>query len=445
MKYGALSPLSFINCDMNMKRFALADCNNFFVSCERVFDPKLNGKPVVILSSNDACVIARSNEAKKIGIKMGQPAWECRDIFKQHRVIVYSSNFTLYGDLSKRVMQVLTHYSTEIEIYSIDEAFFLMPPSAPTAGISSDALYYTRYAHFVRQHVKKQVGIPISIGIGPTKTLAKIANGIAKKNPEGVFDITHHPHIDDILKSINVADIWGIGYRYSKKLYARGITTAYDFKNCDEKWVRKNFTINGLRTLLELKGVECLDLQQPDPKQSITVSRLFGRNVTELTELKEGLATHTITAAEKLRKQSMCAQQIIVFTCFISYHDNTRHYNSCQFQLPIATSYTPTLLWAATVCLEKLFKKGSIYKKVGIILDDFVPADTIQMNGFAPFPHNSEKQIRLMQTIDTINSKLGKNKVSYAVAGTTQSWKNKQEKKTPAYTTNWHEILTIKI
>ncbi len=428
-----------------MKRFALADCNNFFVSCERVFDPTLNGKPVVILSSNDACVIARSNEAKKIGIKMGQAAWECREIFKQHKVIVYSSNFTLYGDLSKRVMQVLTHYATDIEIYSIDEAFFFMPPSAPTLPIINDALYYTRYAYFIRQQVKKQIGIPISIGIGPTKTLAKIANGIAKKSPDGVFDITNHPQLNDILKSIAVGDIWGIGYRYSKKLCARGITTAYDFKNCDERWVRKNFTINGLRTLLELRGVECLELEQTDPKQSITVSRLFGRNVTDLVELKEGIAAHTITAGEKLRKQNMCAQQVIIFTCFVTYHDNTRQYDSCQFQLPIATSYTPTLLWAATVCVEKLFKKGCIYKKVGIILDDFVPADAIQMNGFSQFPKNREKQIRLMKTIDTINSKLGKNKVSYAVAGTDQTWRNKQEKKTPAYTTNWHEILTIKI
>lgn len=431
-----------------MKRFVLADCNNFFVSCERVFNPKLVGKPVVVLSSNDACVIARSNEAKKLGIAMGQPAYQCKDIFRKHKVIVYSANFALYGDMSSRIMQTLTEYSTDIEVYSVDEAFLHFPGLLKEyTTIDQEREYYTKYAHFVKQKVRQKIGIPISIGLGPTKTLAKIANHIAKKNSEynGVFDITQHPDSDAILQKIDVSDIWGIGYRYAKLLYNHNIKNAYQLTNCSDTWIRKQLTINGLKTALELRGQSCLDLQDvPDPKKSITVSRMFGKNVTELQELKEGIAYHCSIAAEKLRSQQVIAGVVTVFVCFTNYYDSQRFYNSHTIQLPIPTAYTPTIIASAHACLEKLFKKGLIYKKVGIILDDFYAANFIQMNTFCALP-DVPKQTEIMKTVDTINRKLGKNKVFFAAIGINQKWHTKRVFKSPAYTTNWNELLTIKI
>jgi DNA polymerase V len=458
-----------------MNRIALVDCNNFFVSCERVFNPTLNGKPVVVLSSNDACIIARSNEAKKLGIKMGQAAWECRDILVRNKVLVYSSNFTLYGDMSARVMDILTQHAADIEIYSVDEAFLVFP----TPFLENNHTYYTDYAINLRSTVKQHLGLPVSIGIGPTKTLAKIAGDIAKKRNDGVFDITnytdyptHGPKtvvcgdpgkksthasmlsnsefsgdkINNIFQSIDVRDIWGIGWRYAEKLYARGIKTVFDFVQCDERWVKKNLTINGLRTLLELRGTPCFDLHtQPEPRQSLTVSRLFGRNVTAFKELQEGIATHISIATEKLRTQKMKARHLMVFAVYTQYQDSARHYRSAQCSLPFATSYTPDFLKAGTECLRTLFQKGFTYKKVGVIIDELVPEDAVQLHTFHALPMQLEKQTSLMKTIDRINVKMGKNKVLYASAGTKKEWKNKQEKKSPAYTTNWHELLTIKI
>lgn len=431
-----------------MKRVILVDCNNFFVSCERIFNPKLLNKPVVVLSSNDACIIARSNEAKKLGIKMGEPLFKARDTIKKHNVIVHSSNFPLYADISSRVMQTLAHYSTDIEVYSVDESFLYFPNYIGTfKSIEDECAYYKLYAHMVRKKVKQEVGIPVSIGMGPTKTLAKVANHIAKKNPEynGVCDLADHPQLDEILKKFDVADIWGVGYRYTKFLQRYGINSAYDFKNCDEKWVRKNMTVNGLRTLLELRGTPCISLQYaPDPKQSITVSRLFGRNVTELSELKEGLAFHMSTAAEKLRKQQMIAGIITVFVSFTHHYDHERFYTSSTLELPVPTAYTPSLIAHANICLEKLFKKGLIYKKVGVIIDDLQPAESLQISILSELP-NITKQATIMKAIDTINAKMGRNKVFYVGAGVHKQWKTKCANRSAAYTTNWNELLTIKI
>lgn len=430
------------------KRVVLVDCNNFFVSCERIFNPKLIGKPVVVLSSNDACIIARSNEAKKLGIKMGEPLFKARDTIKKHNVIVYSSNFPLYADISSRVMQTVTHYSTDIEIYSVDESFLYFPNYIGDFKSPNDErVYYTFYAQMVRKKVKQEVGIPVSIGMGPTKTLAKIANYLAKKNPEynGVCDFTDHPQLDEILKKIEVADIWGVGYRYTQLLQRQGIYTAYDLKNSDEKWVRKNMTVNGLRTVLELRGTPCISLQDaPDPKQSITVSRMFGKNVTEIMELKEGLAFHMSTAAEKLRKQHMIAGVITVFVSFTLHYDHQRFYDSATFELPMHTAYTPSLISYANFCLQKLFKKGLIYKKVGVIVDDLIPAESLQMTMLSPMP-DITKQSTVMKAIDSINARMGKNKVFYAGAGVHKQWKTKCANRSPAYTTNWNELLTVKI
>ncbi|HSW75569.1 MAG TPA: Y-family DNA polymerase [Candidatus Saccharimonadales bacterium] len=417
-----------------MKKFALVDCNNFFVSCERIFNPTLIGKPVVVLSSNDACVIARSNEAKKLGIKMGEPAFKCADIFKKYNVIVFSANFALYGDISSRVHQTLQEYATDIEIYSVDEAFLFLPEYD-----------VTQYCKYIRQKVKQKVGIPVSIGIGPSKTLAKVANGIAKKRQDGVFDIGQRSDSDEILKTVDISDIWGIGYNYRAKLNAHKIFNAYELKNCDEKWARKNLSINGLRTVLELRGISCLDLQEhAEPKKSITVSRAFGKNVTQLQELKEALACHVTTAAEKLRNQGVACKVLSIFLCYIpNFEDYHPFYKYASRHFIVATSYTPELLKEAYIALESIFKKGLIYKKIGVILDDFIACQEIQLGLFNTLPN--PKNATLMKTVDTINTKLGRNKVFYAAAGTKQEWQTRKAKKSRAFTTSWNELLTIKI
>lgn len=431
-----------------MKRFALVDCNNFFVSCERVFNPKLINKPVAVLSSNDACVIARSNEVKKLGIKMGEPYFACKDLLKKNNAFVYSSNFSLYGDMSARVMQTLTDYSTDIEEYSVDEAFLYFPdPFINFDGEQSETDYYNRYAKFVRKKVKQKTGIPVSIGMGPTKTLAKIANHIAKKNPEyaGVFDITNHKNLDHILKNFEISDIWGIGYRYTKKLNSYGIKNAYELRQCDENWVRKHLTITGLKTVLELRGISCLNLQDiVEPKQSITVSRSFGKNVTNINELKEAASYHVSTAAEKLRNQNAITGSLTIFICYTHFYEPQRYYDSTTIQLPIATSYTPDLIKFAHQCLEKLTKRIVVYKKIGVILSDFNSSTQAQFNIFHQMP-DLDKQSKIMQTIDHANSKLGKNKIFYAAVGNEHSWATKKSCKSPNYTTSWNEILTIKI
>jgi DNA polymerase V len=431
-----------------MKRFALADCNNFFVSCERVFNPKLLGKPVVILSSNDACVIARSNEAKKLGIKMGEPAYKCTELFKYHNVLVFSSNFSLYGDMSARIMSTLAEYATQIEAYSIDEAFLYFPqPYFPDNALEQERIFYTHYAQFVRRKIKQKIGIPISIGLGPTKTLAKVANHLSKKNAEynGVFDLTNHPSTDELLKSIDVGDIWGIGYRYTKILHRYGIQNAYALRQCDDAWVRKNMSINGLKTVWELRGNSCLTLADVvDPKKSITVSRSFGKNVTELRELKEAISYHASTATEKLRKQQMTAR-VITIEARCTYQQNSdRFYVTSTIELSMPTAYTPTIIDAAHHAVEKLFKKGLIYKKIGITLSDLYNHDAVQMNSFIAMP-DVTKQTKIMTVIDTLNAELGKNKIMFASSLSDQSWQAKKSKKSPAYTSNWQQLLTIKI
>ena len=370
---------------------------------------------------------------------MGQPAFECERIFAKHNVVVFSSNWTLYGDMSARVMQVLAEYASDIEIYSVDEAFLHL------SEFEENSLY--EQAKYIRAQVLQKTGIPVSIGIGYTKTLAKIANKLAKKNPHygGVLDITAFSNIDPFLKATNVEDIWGIGYRYAQKLKNRRILTAYDFRNQKEDWVKKNMTITGLKTLLEIKGAPCFDVAtMPQPKKSITVSRLFGRSVTNLIELKEALATYISIAAQKLRKQNSVTSHVIIFTVTCSYHDSQRFYNSTSYQLPISTSYTPDLIKAAYICIQKLFMSGIIYKKVGVIFAEITDSSFIQLDISKPIP-NFEKQTNIINAIDKANQKLGKDKIIFAAAGTKKGWKTKQLKKSQCYTTSWHELLTIKI
>lgn len=429
-----------------MKRFFLVDCNNFYVSCERVFNPKLNKKPVVVLGSNDACIIARSNEAKALGIAMGAPAFEHAALFKKHKVIVYSANFALYGDMSARVMKTLAEYSPDIEIYSVDEAFLHISPCNNPAGTQSDdPQYYTTYAHHIKKTVVQKTGIPVSIGIGPTKTLAKIANKLAKKNPvyAGVCDITDHPDIDSLLALVPIGDVWGIGHRYAQILENNNIKTARDFKYASDSWVKKTLTIVGLKTMLELRGITCLSLQTcPAPKESITVSRSFGKKITDQLSAQQALASYVTCAAEKLRAQQCLTGHITVFALAHRYHDPHYHFLSTSMSLQTPIDYSPHLITAANQCLEKIFKIGLTYKKVGIILTDFMPREFRQM-AIAPTEIHTPKQDAIMHTLDQINTKWGRNKLFFAAAGIEQPWKMYQAHKSACFTTNWQELITI--
>jgi DNA polymerase V len=427
-----------------MKRFALSDCNNFFASCERIFNPDLIGKPVIVLSSNDACVIARSNEAKALGIRMGEPFFKVKDLAKKHNVQVFSANFALYGDISSRVMTTLSSFATDIEIYSVDEAFMFLPDAHPDVHAQQEQ-FYTEYAKHVRYKVMKNIGIPISIGIGETKTLAKIANGFAKKRTDGVFDITQHPEVDQLLASVPVEDVWGIGYRYKKKLARKLIFNALQLKNADQQWIRKNLTVAGLRTVQELNGISCIGLTQETPRDSICVSRSFGKNLSQLQELKTALAHHVTRAAEKLRTQKTICYHLTIFFCYQSYADPERLYAYASKQLHMPTAYTPTLITAALDCLQQIFKPGYIYKKIGVVLSDLHPEQSIQLSTISQLPEQTlEKQTSVMKTIDTINAKFDK-KVSFAATHNKHEWAAKAQRRSAHFTTDWHEILTIKI
>ena len=276
--------------------FALADCNNFYASCERVFNPKLAGRPAIVLSNNDGCVVARSNEAKALGIAMGVPAFQIRHLIRKHDVQVFSSNYALYGDLSQRVMETLQQFSPEVEVYSIDEAFLNL------SGFTNINL--TDYGRRIRATVKQWTGIPVSVGIAETKTLAKIANHVAKRTEgtDGVFDFTAWPDRDSVLARVLVEEVWGIGPNYARLLTQHGITTALGLRDADDHWIQKQMGVVGLRTVHELRGISCLPLEQcPPPKQGITCSRSFGRPVTTLAEMREAVAAYTARAAEKLR------------------------------------------------------------------------------------------------------------------------------------------------
>ncbi len=418
-----------------VKRVFLVDCNNFFVSCERVFNASLIGKPVVVLSSNDGCVISRSNEAKALGIKMGVPAFECESLFKKYGVRVFSSNFALYADMSDRVMRTLAAEAVDIEIYSIDEAF-----------LHVHSTEYSDYGRYLSTLVRQRTGIPVSVGIGPTKTLAKVANLLAKKKEEykGVFDITEHPSLDDLLADFPVSDVWGVGYRYTKNLLAAGIRTARDLKYAPDEWIRKKLARPGLKTVFELRGIECIKLMNElVPKKSITVSRSFGRILFEQKHLLQAVAFFMIRAAQKLRKEGCLASTVTVFIATSYYEGHNRYVNSVSYVLPVATAYTPDLLHAVEICLHRIFKQGYRYKKAGVILSNFVLPDQMQLSLFSPLP-NTPKQETLMKVCDTINSRFG-SILSYAVVGFDQTWKAQCMKRSPHYTTSWNELLVLEI
>lgn len=415
------------------KVFALVDCNNFYASCERLFRPELEGKPIVVLSNNDGCVIARSNEAKALGLKMGDPYFKIKDQLTKHDVQVFSSNYGLYGDLSHRVMTTLQQLEPDVEVYSIDEAFISLPysPGKP----------HTEYVRYMKERVKRCVGIPVAIGVGPTKTLAKVATRIAKKNKEhgGVFDITDHNQIDKLLAACDVEDVWGIGRQSSNKLRLRGIMTARELRDADDDWIRKKLTITGLRTAMELRGISCLPLETAYPdKKSIISSKSFGRPVSTLSDMKEAVATYLSTASEKLRKQGSLAGAVQVFIATNTFNPNQpQHVQSMMATLPHPSAYTPALLKPALHCLEQIFKTGYQYKKAGVMLTEIVSDRHQQQSLFEPLPTDTQE---IMKAVDRINGKWGRHTIQLGTAGTVKSWQMVQSHKSPAYTTKWSEL-----
>lgn len=415
--------------------FVLADCNNFYASCERLFNPWLEGRPIIVLSNNDGCVVARSQEAKRLGIKMGEPYFQIKDTCRRQGIEVYSSNYQLYGDLSTRVMEVLAQHAPEIEIYSIDEAFLKYPNTFAGKGM------YDRCVALKRT-VKKWVGLPISLGIGPTKTLAKVANDLAKKNRVvGVFDLSDPVVQQEVLQKYDVGEVWGIGRSTKEKLKLLGIRTAWQLRESDPREIKRKLGIVGERIVWELRGVSCLPLEEVAPKKSITCSRSFGKVVTELPELFEAIATYVHTAATKLRQQKCCASALCVYVEGVfDERTGTRRHEQAVISFSVATSDTPTMITAAKHCLSGLFREGEHYKKCGVVLLDLVPATQVISDLFVESP--DPRRVKLMQTMDALNARFGKNKLFYAAMGIDPAWKMRSDSCSRHYTTDWNDLAT---
>lgn len=417
--------------------FALIDCNNFYASCERVFAPNLNGKPIVVLSNNDGCAIARSNEAKAVGIPMGAPAFHYVELFKKHHVHVFSANFALYGNMSNRVMSLLSEYSPEVEVYSIDEAFLKL------SGF--DFVNLVDYGQSMRKKVTQGTGIPISVGIAPTKALSKVANRIAKKFPQrnGVHVIDTDEKRIKALKWLAVEDVWGIGRQHSIKLKEQGVRTAFDFTKLPDAWVQKQFSIVGLRLKRDLSGFPTLDLDDIQPKKNIATTRSFEHNIAQLSELKERVATFAVSCAEKLRKQHSCCCSLMVFIHTNGFRKDLPQYSkNTVVKLPFPTNSSMDLTKFALEALERIFIEGFSYKKAGVIIMDFVPEDQVQIN---LFENSNPKHSHLMQAIDRINQRYGQQKIRLSIQDQKRVWKMKQEKLSPRYTTNINDIITIHV
>lgn len=422
-----------------MSHFVLVDCNNFYASCERLFNPRLEGKPVIVLSNNDGCVVARSQEAKQLGIAMGEPFFKIKDLCKQYRVNVFSSNYALYGDLSRRVMSILTEQVPDIQVYSIDEAFLEYPKEVKQQEMIA-------ICRELKAVIKQWVGIPTSLGIGPTKTLAKVANYLAKKNPKysGVCNLCSTDVQRDVLGDFPVGEVWGIGGRSKVKLQALGIFTAGQFCELDPLVVRKQMGVVGERILWELRGVSCLPLEKAEPRKNIAFSRSFGKVVTEKSELHEAIATYVAAAAVKMRKQSCSAQAMYIYLeeAFNSYTGVLRQHHSMTKTFPFPIQDTPWMIQIAKHCVGKLYCKGMRYKKCGVVLLDLVPDNHIVPDLFQNGVN--EKRKAVSKIVDALNATKGKNTLFYAAMGINPAWRTRAEARSHSYTTSWDGLAKVR-
>lgn len=417
--------------------FGLLDCNNFYASCERVFRPDLNGRPVVVLSNNDGCVIARSNEAKAVGVPMGAPAFQYHELFKQHNVAVFSANFALYGDMSMRVMKILASYCPKIEIYSIDEAFIDL------SEFSSSDLQ--EFGQEVVRKITKSTGIPVSIGFAPTKTLAKVASHIAKKFPKETSSV----HVIDnevlrvkALKWLKVGDVWGIGRRHSKRLDAINIKTAYDFTQLSDVYFKRNMSIVEERLKQELLGMPSIHLEKVKAKKSIATTRTFEKNYTTFDQLKERVVAFAVSCAEKLRWQKSCCLSLMVFVNTNRHRDDQAQYNrSYIVKLPFATNSNIEIAKFAVFALERIFVEDYSYKRAGVVVMDICSENEIQQTLF----YNTDPRHKaLMKVVDKINNDFGQHKIRLAAQDGGRKWKMNQEKLSPRYTTVLSDIIVVK-
>ena len=418
--------------------YALVDCNNFYVSCERVFQPQYNGKPVVVLSNNDGCIISRSYEAKEIGIPMGAPEFKVRDAIKQHNIKVFSSNYALYGDLSQRVMKILEKFCPSVEVYSIDEAFL----NFDGMNISD----YHQYGLDVQKKLMKWLSIPTGIGFAPTKALAKLANRIAKKFPErtnGVYVIDTEDKRIKALKWTKIEDVWGIGYRLTKKMQSQQILTAYDFTlPQNEAFIKKEMGVVGLRLKYELEGKSVLSLEEPKTKKNIAITRSFEKDITSYSELKERVSTFASVCAEKLRKQNSCCYGVVLFLKKDKFKANGERYNFYKMAtLPFPSNTSFSICNLALKMLSELYKEGDSYKKAGIIVTEIIPANQRQ---FHLFDDENPKFQKIMEVIDKQHAKIGERKIRLGNQDLQRTWKMKQYHLSNKYTTNFKEILEIK-
>lgn len=416
--------------------FALIDCNNFYASCERVFQPQLNGKPIVVLSNNDGCVVARSNEAKALNIPMGAPAFEYEQVFKKHNVYVFSSNYALYGDMSARVMTILSTFCPNVEIYSIDEAFLCF-----------DGFQYFDLRQIgaeIKKTVYKWTGIPVSVGFAPTKALAKAANRIAKKFPilEGIHVIDDVEKLQKAIKWLQIEDVWGIGRQHAKRLNAQGVKTALDFTLMNDAWVKKNMSVIGLRLKKELSGIRTLELDEVSDKKSIACTRSFDKNYSTYEELKERIVTYATVCAEKLRKQDSCCNTLQIFILTNFFRKDQPQYNmSITVDLPFPTNSSIEISRFAIDALKRIYKPGYGYKKAGLIVMELSPEAYKQTT---LFENSDPKHLDLMAIMDKLNKSYGQQKIKLAAQDLDRTWKMKREKLSRRYTTRLDEIIRVK-
>jgi len=419
-----------------LQSIALIDCNSFYASCERIFNPKLLGKPIVVLSNNDGCIITRSAEAKALGIKMGEPYFKAKKIIEKNNVKVFSSNYSLYGDISQRVMEILLGFSPEVEIYSIDEAFLNFK------GFKNHELL--TYCKHIRQTIKQWVGIPVSIGVGSTKTLSKIANHLAKKEAdyEGICILKGDEKIEEALNRIEIGDVWGIGRRLSKFLRNYEVRTAKQFAFLDRRWIRKNMGVVGEKIQLELCGVSCLDLELlPSPKKSCCVSRSFSRPIEKIEELQESIANYGSRVAEKIREEGLIAQSMSIFVLTNHFNKKEKQYSSSiKLQLDYPTSDSKLIVKRAVEGIKRIYKEGYRYKKAGIILYELHSSSSVR----GLLDYDKPRTDSLMRSLDEINYRYGSATLRLAAEGIRRSWHMRREKISPCYTTSFDQLMIVK-
>ena len=417
------------------KKIALIDCNSFYVSCERLFNPKIRKKPVVVLSNNDGCIVSRSNEAKALGIKMGEPYFKAKDIIIKNDVQVFSSNYSLYGDLSRRVMRTLKRFNSDIEVYSIDEAFMDL-----TNFSDSEVL---DVGQEIRETVLQWTGIPTSIGIAKTKTLSKVANHIAKRKQSGVTSFIGIDNIDPLLERVDINDVWGVGRQLTKFYHKNGIYNAKQLKNKSNTWIKKNSNVLGSRTAMELRGISCIDLEKTKSKRkSCVVSRSFGQRIEKYQELKEAVAGYCLNACEKIRSETLVAKSITVFIRTSPFQSRFGYYsNSKTIDFPISTNDSIEIVKTALTALESIFKNGYRYQKAGVLLSGLSEA-TNNKNLFSS--EKDEKINSLMKSIDNTNYRYGRSTLSLASAGVQKRWNSKRQHYSRIDTADFHCLPTIK-